>query len=166
MTLARMAVAFLLLSMPLAHAQTASGITTFEYGVYSGGSTSMQSVSPKGIGYAPPSDYQVLRKTRTVIAGIGVSFGFRYVLNGGIGLGVPVRIVTHFPPPGVVGEAGQQGITEDETSGTEALGSENYFGWTFAHPTDLVPGQWSFEFWSGNKKIGEESFLVVLPGTS
>ena len=49
-------------------------------------------------------NFELLQKTRTVVAGVGVAFGFRFLAAGGIGIDAPIHYIVHIPPPGIIGE--------------------------------------------------------------
>ena len=55
---------------------------------------------------------------------------------------------------------------QDDYADVTTAGKEDFLTWTFEMRSDLVPGLWTFEIWSGNQKLGEQTFEVVLPPTS
>ena len=108
-----------------------------------------------------------LETARTIIAQIGTQFGFRYRLVGTpSGAPLPIRIVAKFPAPGVMGKNNPKPVLQDDYYEFAVIGREDFLTWTFEKRTDLVPGIWSFEIWSGNRKLADEKFNIVLPPIS
>ena len=48
----------------------------------------------------------------------------------------------------------------------EILGADSYSGISFDEQWEIEPGIWTFEFWSGDTKLGEEQFEVITPPIS
>ena len=109
----------------------------------------------------------VLAEQTTDIPGaLGVRFGFYFVVVGQpVGATVPMRIVIRFPEPGLIepgkAPAKQVGISFDGT-----INDADYREWLFEDFWEIVPGIWTFEFWHGDRKLREQRFRVILPGSS
>ena len=77
-----------------------------------------------------------------------------------------LRIVAKFPPPGVLGKNNPKPVLQDDYVELGFVGREDFLTWTFEKRSDLVPGIWTFEIWSGDRKLAEEKFNIVLPPIS
>jgi hypothetical protein len=165
---ALLALLLLFFSANTAFAQDATRVEVYEYGLYALG-PSHGEYAPPNMGYRHESvsEIQHLETTRTVPGRIGVSFGVRYRIQGnGFGFPVPLRIVLKFPPQGLYNPDYRDTLYVDETESVQVLGDDSYSGITFDEQWEIEPGIWTFEFWSGDKKLGEEQFEVVTPPVS
>ena len=151
-----------------ATAQNATRVGVYEFGLYELGPP-LGEYAPPNMGYRHEtvSDIRHLATTRIVPGRIGVSFGIRYRIQGnGIGFPVPLKIVLKFPPQGLYSHDYRDTLYIDETETIEILGEDSYSGITFDEQWEIEPGIWTFEFWSGNVKLGEEQFEVITPPVS
>ena len=151
-----------------AAAQNATRVEVYEYGLYELGPP-LGEYAPPNMGYRHEtvSDIRHLETTRIVPGRIGVSFGVRYRIQGnGIGFPVPLKLVLKFPPQGLYSHEYRDTLYVDETETIEILGSDSYSGITFDDQWEIEPGIWTFEFWSGDTKLGEEQFEVITPPVS
>ena len=69
-----------------------------------------------------------------------------------------------FPDPGMP-VAGGKTVSRDELDESSSDGT-GFFVWRLQGPAEFIPGKWVFELWLDDKKLDEESFIVVLPKTS
>jgi hypothetical protein len=105
--------------------------------------------------------------TRRIPARIGTSFGFRYRIVGSpVGEIVPLTEVILLPAEGVKSPPGRQPFTRDVTATYAQLGQEGMAMFTFDYPWEMVAGIWTIQFWSGAKKIAEQSFEIYIPPLS
>ena len=151
-----------------AEAQEATRVEVYEYGLYELG-PSVGEYAPPNMGYRHESvsDIRHLETTRIVPGRVGVSFGVRYRVQGtGIGYPVPLRVVLKFPPQGLYSPDYRDTLYIDETEMVEILGEDSYSGISFDETWEIEPGIWTFEFWSGDTKLGEEQFEVITPPIS
>jgi len=158
----------LLFGLNLAAAQEATRIDVYEFGLYELGPP-LGEYAPPNMGYRHEtvSDIQHLETTRIVPGRIGVSFGLRYRVQGnGVGFAVPLMVVLKFPPQGLYSHEYRDTLYVDETETIETLGEDSYSGITFDEQWEIEPGIWTFEFWSGETKLGEEQFEVITPPVS
>jgi hypothetical protein len=163
---AAVALAMLLWGAGGAEAQV-KGIDVYEFGTYRSAGSIEVGTTPKGIVRSQTSGIKQLEATRKVLGLLGVEFGFRYRTVGAReGALVPLTIVAKFPPPGVLGRETAEPVLADAYTQVTTAGKEDFLTWTFEMKTDLVPGIWTFEIWSGGKKLTEQSFEVILPPTS
>lgn len=104
-----------------------------------------------------------IKSTTTVDGRLGVSFGLEYVLAGSpVGASVPVTIVVVLPKEGLLNPAkGEPTYREQWRPSPKPIGARNIVGYTFEQPWEVVPGLWTFEIWSGEQKLGEQSFCVL-----
>jgi hypothetical protein len=109
-----------------------------------------------------------LRATTTVEGRLGVSFGLEYALIGGpAGADVPITIVVKLPKAGLKNPAkGERIYREQWLPAPKPIGGSNLVGYTFEHAWEVVPGLWSFEIWSNDQKLGEQSFCVLAEQAS
>ena len=105
-----------------------------------------------------------VRPTTTFPARLGTTFGFVYTLVGEpAGAETVLKIVSHFPPPGVRNSTTNQMQLSYEQSAPRQIGVENYTGWTFTEPRDLIAGTWTIELWYGGRKMAEQQFTTIIP---
>lgn len=45
------------------------------------------------------------------------------------------------------------------------IGYPEMWCWGFDHPDDIAVGEWRIEIWSGETRLAEQRFTVILPGT-
>jgi hypothetical protein len=143
------------------------GIDVYEFGTYQSAGSVEVGMTPKGIVRSQTSGIKQIEATRKVLGLLGVEFGFRYKTMGPHeGALAPVTIVAKFPPPGVLGRDGALPVLEDTYTQLTTAGKDDFLTWTFQMKSDLVPGIWTFEIWSGSQKLTEQHFEVILPPTS
>lgn len=90
----------------------------------------------------------------------GIRFGLRYVIVGA-GDGEPeIRLVTRYPRAGLLDP--ETGVRHFENAYVirSTIGQTAYREYHLDHDWAIVPGLWTFEFWFGDRKIGEQSFCV------
>lgn len=160
-----LAFALLVFTAGTATAQQAQRIEVYEFGTYvASGSSYTHPPSHQGIKIEGHDGYTHLETTRTVAARIGARFGFRYRVEGTPpGLYAPLKMVWKFPPPGIVGGDPAHPV-QLEVVEFEAASNDNYvITMSLEAPSDLVPGIWTFEIWSGDQKLTEQNFEVLAP---
>jgi hypothetical protein len=162
-----LAMAAALAMLVLATGAEAQTIDVYEFGTYQSADSVEIGVTPKGIVRSQTSGIKQIQPTRKVLALLGVEFGFRYRVTGSReGAIMPVTVVAKFPAPGVLGRSAPVPVLTDSYTQLATVGKEDFLTWTFEMKSDLVPGIWTFEIWSGGKKLTEQSFEVILPPTS
>ena len=157
-----LALASLLFALSAAslRAQEVIGISVLERGVYTLEVTKTER-TPSGIDQGTVANVCRVADTATVPAMQGTQFGLRFRVDGQAP-GVPVQILTivHFPrvvtPPG-----GQRALSAHEHMATVETGQVSYWGYGLDHPWEVMPGIWTFEMYSGGRKLAEVSFLLV-----
>lgn len=157
--------ALLVFAAGTASAQQVKGVEVYEFGTYvATGSQYMHAPSDQGIKIEGHDSYTHLETTRTIAAQLGARFGFRYRVTGTQpGVYAPLKMVWKFPPPGIVGSDPAHPV-ELEVVDFEATSNDNYvITMSLESPSDLVPGIWTFEIWSGDTKLTEQTFEVLPP---
>jgi len=103
------------------------------------------------------------KDTTTIPAVKGTEFGFRYVVIGEPkGAKVPTRIVAHYPPGGRQNPNTGKIALQDEFPQTATIGgAPNFF--FFNMRWGMVPGVWTLEVWSQDRKLAEQKFTLVQP---
>ena len=165
MTRFLLGLAFLVFAAGTATAQQIRGVEVYEFGTYvASGSHYSHPPSAQGIKIEGHDGYTHLETTRTVAAKIGARFGFRYRVTGTQpGAYAPLKMVWKFPPPGIVGKDPAHPV-QLEVVEFEATTNDNYvITMSLESASDLVPGIWTFEIWSGDKKLTEQNFEVLAP---
>ena len=145
--------------------QSSLHVDVYEFGTYvANGSSYAHPSSPQGIRIEGHDGYTHLDTTRTVTAQLGARFGFRYRVTGtGPGEYVPLTMVWKFPPPGIVGRDPTKRV-QREVVEFSATADDNYvITMSLESLSDLVPGTWTLEIWSGDEKLTEQNFDVLPP---
>ncbi|HZQ01606.1 MAG TPA: DUF3859 domain-containing protein [Reyranella sp.] len=155
-----LAFGLLLLALAPAKAQQVTGIEIIDPGIYSVHVTSSQP-NANGIPANTSDSEQLEFRATKVPMQKGVHFGFRYHLTGTPdGAVVPIRKVILFPPQGLT-PPGKPTVRQIERTLDRKIGETSYTDYSLDDPFELVPGQWTFQLWSGNRKLAEQSFTVV-----
>ena len=82
----------LLLGTVAASAQEATGVEVYEFGIYERGEILGEFAPPnKGYRHAAVAGMKHLETTRIIPGRLGVTFGVRYRIQGGLGFMVPLR---------------------------------------------------------------------------
>lgn len=160
-----LAFAFVALASTISSAAEIRRVDVYEFGTYSAeGSSYTHPYSPQGIKIEGHDGYTHLETTRTVVAELGARFGFRYrVVGTAPGVYVPLKMVWKFPPPGIVGRDPAHRV-QHEVVEFDATSNDNYvITMSLESASDLVPGTWTLEIWSGDHKLAEQNFEVLPP---
>ena len=152
----------LLVSSSAAYAQTpqVERILFTEYGIYTV-DRDVQGRDVLGINRAAASNVRHAATLRTIPAQIGTTFGFRYeVIGRPHAAWVELRQVVIFPSPGLIPSSSSKPITQDEFVIQTRIGETSYASYTLEDAFELVPGNWVFEIWQGNRKLATQSFGI------
>ncbi len=152
----------LLLASTSAYAQAAQveRIRFTEYGIYTV-DRDLQGRDAHGINTAAASNVRHAATLRTIPAQIGTTFGFRYeVIGRAHAAPVELRQVVIFPSPGLVPSSSSKPIRQDEFVLQTRIGETSYSSYTLEDRFELVPGDWVFEIWQGNRKLATQTFTV------
>ena len=133
-------------------------------GIYVGNRVSAQR-DANGIIQHQVSNFVLLDTTTRVPARQGVRFGVQYRVTGVPASGVvELRRVLRYPAPGVQIPAGKAPLPYDEIEVQCAVSEVCMTGYGMDQPWEVIPGKWSFEFWSGDRLLAERSFTIIPPG--
>lgn len=148
-----------------AGAREAARVEVYEFGTYAAvGPAYRQPPSPQGIKIETHENYLHLETTRTIVARLGARFGFRYTTIGnGRDYVAPLKMVWTFPPPGLIGRDPQKPVRREVVQLPAVSNGSSALIMSLESPSDLVPGTWTIEIWSGNRKLAEEKFEIVMP---
>lgn len=107
-------------------------------------------------------DTMLLQSTTTIRARRSLRFGVRYRVNGTPnGAEIALRLVTRFPDPGLPDPVTGGRLHESAYEIRASIGEHSYRGFTFDQLREIVPGEWIFEFWYGERMIGSQRFCVL-----
>jgi len=110
------------------------------------------------------SNIKIDQSTTTIPAKLGISFGFKYNAVGtSNGTSVKLKMVTHYPSPGLREPKTGNIMMRDESYTERKLGASGYRFYTLEESWELVPGTWTFEVWEGDRKLATQSFTVIKP---
>lgn len=99
--------------------------------------------------------------SRQVPARLGVQFGVRYRIVGAPdGQEATVRVKWLVPEPGMRNPLTGLAVREDEAAETVIIGTDRLAGYRFGQAWEIVPGKWTLELWSGNRRLAGVAFTV------
>jgi hypothetical protein len=147
-------------SAALAQAPHIDRIRVTEYGIYTV-DRDIQGRDALGINKAEASNVRHAATLRIIPAQIGTTFCFRYQIFGKPHAApVELRQVVIFPSPGLSPSSTSKPITQDEYVLQTRIGETSYVSYTLEDAFELVPGNWIFEIWQGNRKLATQSFRL------
>ena len=162
-----LAALFLLVSSVGAGAQTVERVKITEFGVYT--RDVVETVKNPNLATGKlriAQNFKLIQEGDVIVAGKGISFGFRYETIGKPkGKAINLTWVTRFPPEGL-DDPKNGHFQYNEFTHTHTIGDDAHRTYTFDEAFEMVPGEWTFEFWDGPKKLGEKRFKVILAPTS
>lgn len=148
--------------MPVAAGAADSGarVTILERGLYEARSGEYCDHSGPTLTISNVSDAHLHRSTDSIPARRDTRFGMRYRLDSPQNRGpVAVRMVTRFPLGGLVDERGKHRIRNEYVVSVQP-GVVQYRDYTLGEDFEVIPGLWTFEFWQGEQKLGEQTFCL------
>ncbi|UCJ15697.1 DUF3859 domain-containing protein [Pseudomonas sp. MM211] len=101
---------------------------------------------------------QEIQQTSVVPAKLGTKFGMRYTLTGKTADGEPLTLL--YLTPGVTGSDGQR---RDKFVVTQKLvpdALQDVMAFEFSENNEVVPGEWHFLLFQGDRKLAEQRFEV------
>jgi hypothetical protein len=136
-----------------------------DYGIYTGGQNQAiaETNAPTGLVLQGLSEYRLEKQTTRIPAQLGKQFGFRFVVHDRKeDTKIKLHLVWLYPEITDTAsgkksrrfEADGYGKPEDKSAGIM---------WTFTEPSELVPGEWTFQVFRGGEKILEKKFEVEKP---
>jgi hypothetical protein len=104
--------------------------------------------------------------TLEIPGALGVRMGFLFAVVGEPnGATAKIDVVLHFPEPGLTDPATRRTHMSDRNALEVGLNDLGYQEYQFEDFWEIVPGIWVFEFWHNGRKLGEQRFKVILPGS-
>lgn len=132
-----------------------------ERGVYQAGSEPY-AIAQSSAGPVTKVRNATLVHSTTTIPVRFIRFGVRYAVTGfPPGALVNIKLITRFPDPGLRDPRTGVRHHRGEYSITALIGAQAYREFKFDHPWEMVPGEWVFEFWHGDRLLGAQKFCVV-----
>ncbi|MFZ5734406.1 MAG: DUF3859 domain-containing protein [Pseudomonadota bacterium] len=141
----------------LLYVQSPQQLYIFEAGTYSATRVSQG----KPLSVAKP---KLIRATTNISARLNVRFGLRYVVTGTDSSLTKLTMVTRYPGAGIRDHVSSELVSFSEYTIDVPVGREIYRDFVFDDQSELVSGEWTFEFWADGRKLGEQTFCVSVPG--
>ncbi len=101
---------------------------------------------------------QPIERTTAIPARLGTKFGLRYRLAGKVADDTPLTLL--YLTPGVVTPEGQR---HDKFVVVQKLvpgAPQDMMAFEFSEPYEVVPGEWHFLVFQGDRKLAEQRFQV------
>jgi len=99
------------------------------------------------------------KRTSQIPAALGKHFGIIYVVNGTpAGAIVAIRLTILTPP--MKHPESKEIFTSVDSMRSVKIGAHEFHGWLFEHKWEVVPGQYTFQLYYFDKKLGEKAFTV------
>lgn len=136
-----------------------------DYGIYTGGQNQNipDTGAPTGLILNNRGQLSLVKQTDKIPAQLGKQFGFRFVIHGKQADG---KIKLHFVwlYPEITNQSSGKKSTRFEADGYGQPENRNDgIMWTFTEPSELVPGEWTFQVFRDGGKILEKKFAVEKP---
>ena len=104
---------------------------------------------------------QLITNTTNILGQIGVRFGLRYIPIGSpSGAAAGLNLAVTFPRQGLRKPNTGETLYRIEHVVSAEIGATMYRDYAFENDWEIVAGLWIFEFWSENRKLGEQRFCV------
>ena len=140
----------------------AERVSVLERGIFQASSSGMPIAHSSFGPVTRVRDVSLIRSTSTIPARKSMRFGLRYVIPGTpVGASVEIRLVTRFPETGLLDPISGVRHYQSEYTTRSAIGAPAYREFWFDQSWEIVPGEWAFEFWQGDRNIGVQKFCVV-----
>lgn len=92
----------------------------------------------------------------------GVAFRFRDASEENP---IDYRAVWRFPLPGLTNPKNKNTFLEYESAPSLCQGDVCVYGWSFSERWEMVIGTWTLELWRGARRLHEQTFQVMRPGS-
>jgi len=100
-------------------------------------------------------------KTLLIPAVLGKHFGIIYTVKGNPD-GADVSIRLRISHPSIKNPDTERVYTSIDSICMVKIGASEFHGWIFEHEWEIVPGQYTFQIFCDNEKLGEKAFTVYL----
>jgi len=107
------------------------------------------------------SGVNLFRKTRTVMAQLGRSFGYRFRVTDPALYGKPLTLRTIFPE--MTNPQTKRTVRHQDRPFSAATDRLVYDGYRFDYAWEMAEGTWVFQLRDGDKVLMEQKFKVVVP---
>lgn len=95
---------------------------------------------------------------------LGIIIGVELTVIGSPRRGkVPLRVVWHYPEPGLTNPDTKTAKKSDEYTDTQLIGDKFPIFWGLTQDWHLVPGTWTLEVWQGDRKLATQTFELKRP---
>jgi hypothetical protein len=133
-----------------------------EYGIYSGGhQTSVVDTNAPTGKLLLGGPVKLEKQTTRIPARLKSKFGFRYVVHGEPA-GAQVKLHFRYLFPQIKDQATGKEMSSYDTSAVAKLEDRDpQMLWDFGHPSELVPGEWTFQILLGERIILAKKFEVI-----
>ena len=132
-----------------------------EYGIYTADEQGCTR-DEQGIQRCDRTNIRHATTTLTVPAQRGVQFGVKFrVFGSPDGAEVLVRRIWLLPDLGLQSPRASEPIRRIVRQDSVTVGAESFTSYIFDDPWELVPGNWTLEYWQGDHKLLSETFTVV-----
>ena len=144
-----------------AEAPQVEGFEVVRVGIYTSDVTSTER-DANGVLQNVIANSRLALNTTTIPAKLGVSFGFEFKITGQPdGAVVTIRKETHYPEPGAMPPGATKPLLVNSKMTNRALNEVSFSSYRLEESWELMPGKWAFEFWLGDRKLGEQEFTLV-----
>ena len=145
----------------LAQQVKVENIDIVTFGIYSPGKITSHEAVPGTNGITLREGRALVSQTETVPGIVGTTFGIDYVLRGSPkGKVVKLTYVTRFPASGMVNDKGQK-LEKTQFEWNDTIGQNATRTYTLDHAWEVVPGDWTLEFYYERRKLGEKRFTIT-----
>jgi Domain of unknown function (DUF3859) len=109
-----------------------------------------------------PDDPRVVTDTRNIAINGKTIFGIEAKFNGQPeGRTIKVRVVWHYPDPGIKNPSTGVAKFRDEFETNQVLGKTSSYYWTADNNFTHVPGVWTVELWLGERRLTRQEFTIL-----
>lgn len=157
---AALALAFLVVGGATASGAEIHAVEIVRYGIFTADLQSAKRTT-QGILQNTSTNFRLLEQTTTVPIKLGVRFGVELrVVGAPRGAPVTVRAGFVYPPGKVRSPKVSEPLRDSFHPTAVNIGAITYEGYRLDDPWELVPGEWHFQVWSGNKMLAEKTFTL------
>lgn len=103
----------------------------------------------------------LIHATETIPAGLGNSFGIKYVLKSTSKKYSYVPLLAQYVHPPITSPLTGEVVTTEELPSYAYVGEEQSMGWNLDYERELVPGDWTFRVIYKDRVLAEKTFHVI-----
>jgi len=105
------------------------------------------------------ADARLIELTTEIPAVLGTSFGLRVKFIGEP-IGATISCTAKCIHPKITDPASGRTTETEQWRNTGTIGSDGYIGYSFDNPSELVPGDWTIQIFTGSKLRAQKTFTV------